>query len=154
MNIANAKQQIKNAVTIYLQKDALGRYEVPLVHQRPIFLQGAPGLGKTAIMKQISEELGIGLVSYSMTHHTRQSAIGLPMIVEREFGGKRYSVSEYTMSEIIASVYECMERTGKRKGSCFWMRLTVFQRLYLRRCYCFSSIRFSEDIRFRMDGSL
>ena len=119
MNIANAKQQIKNAVTIYLQKDALGRYEVPLVHQRPIFLQGAPGLGKTAIMKQISEELGIGLVSYSMTHHTRQSAIGLPMIVEREFGGKRYSVSEYTMSEIIASVYECMERTGKREGILF-----------------------------------
>lgn len=119
MNIANAKQQIKNAVTIYLQKDALGRYEVPLVHQRPIFLQGAPGLGKTAIMKQISEELGIGLVSYSMTHHTRQSAIGLPMIVEREFGGQRYSVSEYTMSEIIASVYECMERTGKKEGILF-----------------------------------
>lgn len=43
MNIANAKQQIKNAVTIYLQKDALGRYEVPLVHQRPIFLQGSAG---------------------------------------------------------------------------------------------------------------
>lgn len=119
MNIAEAKQQIKNAVTIYLQKDALGRYEVPLVHQRPIFLQGAPGLGKTAIMKQISEELGIGLVSYSMTHHTRQSAIGLPMIVEREFDGQCYSVSEYTMSEIIASVYDCMEGTGKKEGILF-----------------------------------
>ena len=90
MNIANAKEQIKNAVTIYLQKDALGRYLVPLVHQRPIFLQGPPGLGKTAIMKQISEELKIGLVAYSMTHHTRQSAIGLPVIVEKEFGGKKY----------------------------------------------------------------
>lgn len=119
MNIANAKEQIKNAVRIYLQKDALGRYKMPLVHQRPVFLQGAPGLGKTAIMRQISNELGIGLVAYSMTHHTRQSAIGLPVIVQKEFGGKTYSVSEYTMSEIIASVYDCMEKTGCREGILF-----------------------------------
>ena len=37
MDIASAKQQIKNTVQIYLQKDALGRYRLPLVHQRPIF---------------------------------------------------------------------------------------------------------------------
>ena len=41
MDIASAKQQIKNTVQIYLQKDALGRYRLPLVHQRPIFLLGA-----------------------------------------------------------------------------------------------------------------
>ena len=34
MDIASAKQQIKNTVQIYLQKDALGRYRLPLVHQR------------------------------------------------------------------------------------------------------------------------
>lgn len=119
MNIASAKQQIENAVKIYLQKDLLGHYVIPLVHQRPVFLQGAPGLGKTAIMQQISKELDIELVSYSMTHHTRQSAIGLPMIVEKEYGGKTYSVSEYTMSEIIASVYECMEKTGHKEGILF-----------------------------------
>lgn len=119
MNIASAKKQIENAVNIYLQKDALEHYKVPLVHQRPVFVQGAPGLGKTAIMRQISEELNIGLVTYSMTHHTRQSAIGLPMIVEREYGGRTYSVSEYTMSEIIASVYECMEKTGCKEGILF-----------------------------------
>ena len=28
------------------------------------------------------------------------------------------SVTEYTMSEIIASVYETMEKTGKREGIC------------------------------------
>lgn len=119
MNIANAKKQIENAVKIYLQKDDMNHYRIPLVHQRPIFLQGAPGLGKTAIMQQISKELNIGLVAYSMTHHTRQSAIGLPMIVEKQYGGKTYSVSEYTMSEIIASVYECMEKTGCREGILF-----------------------------------
>ena len=104
MDIASAKQQIKNTVQIYLQKDALGRYRLPLVHQRPIFLLGAPGLGKTAIMQQVADEMGLGLVSYSMTHHTRQSALGLPVIVEKEYGGKHYQVSEYTMSEIIASL--------------------------------------------------
>ena len=119
MDIASAKQQIKNTVQIYLQKEALGRYRFPVVHQRPIFLLGAPGLGKTAIMQQIAEEMGLGLVSYSMTHHTRQSAIGLPVIVEKEYGGQRYQVSEYTMSEIIASVYDCMRRTGKTEGILF-----------------------------------
>ena len=119
MDIASAKQQIKNTVQIYLQKDALGRYRLPLVHQRPVFLQGAPGLGKTAIMQQIADEMGLGLVSYSMTHHTRQSAIGLPVIVEKEYGDKTYSVSEYTMSEIIASVYDCMRTTGRKEGILF-----------------------------------
>ena len=119
MDIASAKQQIKNTVQIYLQKDALGRYRVPLVHQRPVFLLGAPGLGKTAIMQQIADEMGLGLVSYSMTHHTRQSALGLPVIVEKEYGGKTYQVSEYTMSEIIASVYDCVRTTGKTEGILF-----------------------------------
>ena len=119
MDIASAKQQIKNTVQIYLQKDALGRYRMPLVHQRPVFLLGAPGLGKTAIMQQIAGEMGLGLVSYSMTHHTRQSALGLPVIVEKEYGGKTYQVSEYTMSEIIASIYDCMRTTGKTEGILF-----------------------------------
>ena len=119
MDIASAKQQIKNTVQIYLQKDALGHYRLPLVHQRPVFLLGAPGLGKTAIMQQIADEMGLGLVSYSMTHHTRQSALGLPVIVEKEYGGKTYQVSEYTMSEIIASVYDCMRTTGKTEGILF-----------------------------------
>ena len=119
MDIASAKQQIKNTVQIYLQKDKLGHYRLPLAHQRPVFLLGAPGLGKTAIMQQIADEMELGLVSYSMTHHTRQSALGLPVIVEKEYGGKTYQVSEYTMSEIIASVYDCMRTTGKKEGILF-----------------------------------
>lgn len=119
MDIASAKQQIKNTVQIYLQKDRLGHYRLPLVHQRPVFLLGAPGLGKTAIMQQIADEMGLGLVSYSMTHHTRQSALGLPVIVEKEYGGNTYQISEYTMSEIIASVYNCMRTTGKTEGILF-----------------------------------
>lgn len=119
MNIKDAKEQIKNAITAYLTKDEMGRYCIPPEKQRPVFLMGPPGIGKTAIMKQIAEETGIGLLSYSMTHHTRQSLLGLPFIEHKTYGGKEYSVSEYTMSEIIASVYDLMEVSGVREGLLF-----------------------------------
>lgn len=119
MNISEAKQQIKNAVRAYLTRDEFGGYRIPLEKQRPIFLMGPPGIGKTAIMEQIAGELGVGLVSYSMAHHTRQSALGLPFIVTKTYGGAEYQVSEYTMSEIIASVYDMMEETGVTEGILF-----------------------------------
>ncbi len=119
MNIKQAKEYIKNSVNLYLKKDEFGEYRVPVVRQRPIFLLGAPGIGKTAIMEQIAQELGIALVSYSMTHHTRQSALGLPFITHKNYDGQEYSVSEYTMSEIIASVYETMENSGIKEGILF-----------------------------------
>lgn len=80
---------------------------------------GPPGIGKTAIMEQIAAELGVGLVSYSMTHHTRQSALGLPYITEKEYGGKNYQVTKYTMSEIIGSIYDLMRETGVTEGILF-----------------------------------
>ncbi|MCR4728417.1 MAG: AAA family ATPase [Lachnospiraceae bacterium] len=119
MNIANAKEYIKNTVKIYLKRDEFGDYRIPVMRQRPIFLLGAPGIGKTAIMEQIAAELGIALVSYSMTHHTRQSALGLPFIEKKNYGGNEVSVSEYTMSEIISSVYETMEESGIKEGILF-----------------------------------
>ena len=119
MNIKEAKQEIKNAMTAYFTKNEFGEYVIPASRQRPVFLMGPPGIGKTAIMEQIAEELGVGLISYSMTHHTRQSALGLPFIEKKNYGGKEYDVSEYTMSEIIASVYDMMEETGLKEGILF-----------------------------------
>lgn len=119
MNIKQAKEQIQNAMKAYFTKDSFGNYIIPLERQRPIFMMGPPGIGKTAIMEQVASELGVGLVSYSMTHHTRQSALGLPFIVKKNYGGVEYSVSEYTMSEIIASIYDMMERTGLKEGILF-----------------------------------
>ena len=119
MNIKEAKIQISNAVKAYFTKDEFGNYIIPVERQRPIFMMGPPGVGKTAIMEQIAQELDIGLISYSMTHHTRQSALGLPFIEKKTFGGKEYNVSEYTMSEIIASVYDVIEKTGKKEGILF-----------------------------------
>lgn len=119
MHIKRAKKEIKDSVEAYLQKDAFGEYKMPAIRQRPILLMGPPGIGKTQIMEQIARECGIALVSYTITHHTRQSAIGLPFIKEKNYGGTTYSVTEYTMSEIIASVYDKMEQTGLKEGILF-----------------------------------
>ncbi|MBQ2898768.1 MAG: AAA family ATPase [Oscillospiraceae bacterium] len=119
MNIKEAKEQIQNAIKAYFTKDEFGGYVIPIERQRPIFMMGPPGIGKTAIMEQVASELNVGLVSYSMTHHTRQSALGLPFIEKKNYGGKEYSVSEYTMSEIIASVYDMIEKTGHKEGILF-----------------------------------
>ena len=58
MNINQAKEQIQNAITAYLTKDEYGSYRIPIERQRPIFLMGPPGIGKTAIMEQIAAEAG------------------------------------------------------------------------------------------------
>lgn len=119
MNIRQAKEYIKNTVTLYLKKDDFGEYRMPVARQRPIFLLGAPGIGKTAVMEQIAQEMGVAYVSYSMTHHTRQSALGLPYITQKEYGETSFSVTEYTMSEIIASLHDIMGKSGIREGILF-----------------------------------
>ncbi|ETP73472.1 ATPase family protein associated with various cellular activities (AAA) [Lachnospiraceae bacterium JC7] len=119
MNIKEAKQEVVNTVKAYLMKDETGAYRIPVEKQRPVLLMGPPGIGKTAIMEQIAEELNINLVSYTITHHTRQSAIGLPYISKKNYGEEEYSVTEYTMSEIIAAIYDQIERSGVNEGILF-----------------------------------
>lgn len=119
MNIKRAKEEIKDTLRSYLMKDEAGEYVIPAIRQRPVLLIGPPGVGKTQIMEQAARECGVGLVSYTITHHTRQSAVGLPFIEHRAYGGREYAVTEYTMSEIVAAVYEKMERTGLKEGILF-----------------------------------
>ncbi|MBR0451679.1 MAG: AAA family ATPase [Oscillospiraceae bacterium] len=119
MNIAQAKEQVFNTLRAYSAKNEYGEYILEPDQQRPIFLMGPPGIGKTAIVRQAAEEMGLGLVSYSITHHTRQSALGLPKIIHKQYGNESIDVTEYTMSEIIASVYDCMETSGCREGILF-----------------------------------
>lgn len=119
MNMKEAKVQLKQTIQAYFARDAFGNLSIPQVAQRPLLLMGPPGIGKTAIAHQAAQECGIGIVAYTMTHHTRQSAIGLPSIQTGVFDGKEYKLTEYTMSEIIASVYQSMERTGLKSGILF-----------------------------------
>ena len=119
MNIGKAKEEIRKTVEIYLDKGKNGGYSIPMMKQRPLFLIGAPGIGKTAVVEQVATELGIGFVSYSMTHHTRQSAIGLPYIEKRNYVEKEVRFSEYSVSEIIASVYDAVKLGGHKEGILF-----------------------------------
>ena len=63
MNIKKAKEDIKNTVRAYLDKDEFGQYRIPEIRQRPILLMGPPGIGKTQIMQQIARECDIGHIA-------------------------------------------------------------------------------------------
>ncbi len=119
MFINDVKEQIRRTVQVYLKKDAYGEYRIPPASQRPVFLIGPPGIGKSAVMEQIAQELGIAIVSYSMTHHTRQSALGLPILEKKIFDGREYTVCTYSMSEIFGAIHQTMEESGIREGILF-----------------------------------
>lgn len=119
MNIKQAKHEIENTLKAYLTKDENDNYLIATKRQRPVLLMGPPGIGKTQIMEQIASEMGVGLVSYTITHHTRQSAMGLPYILHKSYGGEEVAITEYTMSEILASVYDVIETTKQKEGILF-----------------------------------
>ena len=119
MNLKEVKETVKRVLTVYFEKDKNGKYIVPPERQRTVFLVGDPGVGKTESVCQIAKELKVGFVEVHLSHHTRQSAIGLPRIVEREFGGVSEEITEYTMSEILAEIYHNIEESGKNEGIIF-----------------------------------
>lgn len=119
VTIAQAKTALEQTAKLYFSKDRDGRYRMDRRRARPVCLMGPAGIGKTEIVRQVAEEQGLAFLSYSVTHHTRQSAIGLPRLVEREIEGRTVSLTEYTMSEIIAEVYRTMQESGKREGILF-----------------------------------
>ena len=141
MNIKRAKEEIEHTVKAYLAKDALGEYAIPAIRQRPILLMGPPGIGKTQVMEQVARECGVALVAYTITHHTRQSAVGLPFIRQRHYGDKDVSVTEYTMSEIIASIYAKMEATGLSEGILFIDEINCVSETLAPPCCNFCSAR-------------
>ncbi len=119
MNIRDAYEELCRTIAAYTAKNEAGLYRIPVESRRPLLLMGAPGIGKTAVVKQAAVRCKVAFLSYAMTHHTRQSAIGLPVIRERAFRGTPYSITEYTMSEIVGDILRAMEETGQEEGVLF-----------------------------------
>ena len=105
-------------------------------------------------MSQIASELGLGLVSYSMTHHTRQSALGLPFIVKESYGDYEYEASEYTMSEIVASVYAFMREHKVERGILFLDEINCVSETLYPSMLQFFSLKRLASIKFQMVGLL
>ena len=108
--IDEAKKEIKESIQVYFMKDGDGNYLIPKEHQNPFYLIGAPGIGKTQMVKEIADEIGCGFYATSLTHHTRNSILGLPVI-----RGENVKYTEYTMPEILAVIEE-KYRCGQREG--------------------------------------
>lgn len=104
VTLNKAASEVEAGIRCYLEKDKNGKYLIPEINRIPFYLEGPPGIGKTQMVREISERLGIGFVSLSVTHHTRNSVLGLPVInkLDGADGQRRYT--EYTMSEMIADV--------------------------------------------------
>ena len=121
MNIKRAKQEIKDTIEAYFLKNEWGEYEIPAIRQRPVLLLGSPGIGKTQIMEQIAKECRIwagGLYDHTPhqteCHRTSIYLKNIPLMAEEQ------AVTEYTMSEIVASIYEKIEKTGLTGGNPFY----------------------------------
>ena len=110
-SVNEAKQEIKNSISVYMKKDETGRYILPEYKKNPFYLMGAPGIGKTEMVKQIAQELDLGFFATSVTHHTRNSMLGLPVITEQDWG----KYTEYTMPDILAQV-EKRQLAGEKEG--------------------------------------
>lgn len=110
-SVNEAKNAVKVGIKGYLAKDTRGQYLMKEVNRLPFYLEGKPGIGKTQMVSQIAEELGIGFVSFSITHHSRNTVLGLPVI--SQVNDTKYT--QYTMSEIIAKVLEKYE-AGEKEG--------------------------------------
>ncbi|MBO5060774.1 MAG: AAA family ATPase [Clostridia bacterium] len=119
VTIKEAKEELKRICSTYLKKNTDESFVIPFNRQRPVMLLGPAGIGKTDIPKQAAEEMGIGFLSYSITHHTRQSLLGLPKIISKNYGKDEALVTEYTTSEIIAAVNDEIENSGKSEGILF-----------------------------------
>ena len=81
MNIKEAKQEIIYTIKAYLAKDETGASLIPAERQRPVLMIGAPGIGKTAIMRQIAEELGLTLGKSPIQFETKWDSVENVLII-------------------------------------------------------------------------
>ena len=113
--VKKAKEEIKNSIKAYHRKDKNGKYIMREENRLSFYLVGEPGVGKTEMAKQIAKELDIGFVASSITHHTRNTVLGLPVICEDDSIDGTVKYTQYTMSEILALVEKEVKK-GHKEG--------------------------------------
>ena len=118
MNIKQAKEQIKQAVNAYRQKNELGEYVIPLDRQRPIFLMGAPGIGKTAIMEQIAPGARTETV---LPHSGEEFGTVLQGTVTLVLGEKSYRVRKGDSFSFKAEEPHYLKNAGKVPATVLWV---------------------------------
>lgn len=119
MNIKQVKKELKQILQAQFQRDEKGVYLIPVENRRVILLAGPEGIGKKSVLQQAVSELGAEVVSCNMAHITGEMARGESRVEEKRYGGRKYMVLDYTMSEIVAAIYDAMENTDNRQGILF-----------------------------------
>ena len=64
--------QVPNANIIKLKKSVLNSF----YHNKPLFVWGAPGIGKSSVMNQIAEQLQVGVIIYELAMHVPTDVAG------------------------------------------------------------------------------
>ena len=99
--ISEAEKNLIKTVDCYLKEDKKGRYVLAPSHRNPPLLLSSPGIGKTETVKRVAEKLGIGFCVFNLTHYSRSTFNGLPVVTQEEDGSR---ATETTRPEILAGV--------------------------------------------------
>ena len=77
MDIKQAKEALRRTYLVYTERDEFGSLRIPAEQQRPLLLMGPPGVGKTAILSQLAEELGESVENITLAIQAAQPAVSL-----------------------------------------------------------------------------
>ena len=84
-----------------------------------VFLPNPVGCGLNPKDMVVMMDVLSGILANANVYGVLIVGLGCEFIKEEQYGGKTYSVTEYTMSEIIASVYRKIEESGRKEGILF-----------------------------------
>ncbi len=118
MNIKRAKEEIKDTIEAYLLKDENGEYVIPAIRQRPVLLIGPPGVGKTKSWNRYPGNAASGWWHIPLPTIQGRAQWGFHLLTGK-CSAAEYAVTEYTMSEIVASIYNKIEDSGLKEGILF-----------------------------------